>query len=424
MQELAVGSSNKVKWKSRYTVLSFIWFAWMVSYLDRMVMNISLPFIGQDLGLDKTTQGFVISAFFVGYAAFQIPGGYIADKYGPRISMAIAIIWWSVFTSLTGFMTALGTLLAIRFLFGIGEGAFPAASWKTISMYFPSHERGRATAIQTSVSTLEPALAAIVAAAIIQWLGWRHVFIILGFPGIIIAAGLFYYCRNNPKDTPNITAEEVKELEDDNILNATSSSQSISFMEVLKQPVLWQFTLIWLLFNTTFWGFTTWLPSYLMDARGLSLAKTGVLSAIPFLCGTVGTLAGGYVSDKFKDIRTWIYACSAVVSAGFLYLTYTVEDLTQAMVYQCLSATLMFFAVGLFWGLLMDNISKNIMGTASGVINVGAQIAGIISPPIMGYLIQSSGGNYNSAFMFIILALITSAIVMLTLKTKKREKTV
>ncbi len=156
-------------------------------------MSVSLPYIGKDLNLDTTQQGLIISAFFIGYAAFQIPGGLLADKFGSRKIMAIGIAWWSVFTSLTGAVLTLPLMLAVRFFFGVGEGCFPSASWKMISTYFPSKERGRATAIQSTVNTLGPALAVVVAASIIGAFGWHMVFIVLGIPGLFIAAGICFY---------------------------------------------------------------------------------------------------------------------------------------------------------------------------------------------------------------------------------------
>lgn len=413
-------------WKARNKVLLLIWLGWMFSFLDRMVMTVSLPFIGQDLQIDKTEQGLIISAFFIAYAGFQIPGGFLADKFGPRKVMAFAIIWWSIFTSLTGVATSLGVLLVIRFLFGIGEGCFPASSWKAISTYFPSKVRGRATAIQSSVNTLGPALAAIIAAGIISHFGWHKVFIFLGIPGLLVGWGIWHVLRDNPKDNPSITTQELKELEEDEkeqqaIANANGQNitEKVPFSTVIKTGALWQMAVIWFLFDITFWGFTTWLPSYLIEARGLTLAKTGLLAALPFLFGTAGTLCGGWASDKFKNGRTWIYAVASVIAAGLLYLTFKTEELTPAMAFQCISAFFMFFAMGVFWGILMDAISKNIMGTASGIVNFGGQMAGVVSPPVMGYLIQSSGGNYGSAFMFMVAALIVSAIVTLTVKTKK-----
>lgn len=177
MSSTSVISSQSIKWKARYTILTFTWLAWLMSFLDRMLMSVSLPYIGEEFHLDKATQGWIISAFFISYASFQIPGGFLADKFGPRKVMFIAIVWWSIFTTLTGLvfnigiLPAFGVMLVVRFLFGIGEGSFPASSWKCISTYFPIKERGRATAIQSTVNTLGPAVATLVTAAIISFLG-------------------------------------------------------------------------------------------------------------------------------------------------------------------------------------------------------------------------------------------------------------
>lgn len=408
---------QKKTWKARYTVLSLIWLAWLLSFLDRMVMSVSLPFIGRDLNLDTTQQGLIISAFFVGYAAFQIPGGFLADRFGARKIMAIGIAWWSVFTSLTGMVFTLPLMLAVRFLFGIGEGCFPSASWKMISTYFPSKERGRATAIQSTVNTLGPALAVIVAASIIGAFGWHMVFIVLGIPGLLIAAGIYFFTRDNPKDHPSITQQDRDELAADGTLT-DKPVEAVPFKDVLKMPVLWQMAAIWFLFDITFWGFSTWLPSYLITVREFSLAKTGVMAAIPFLFGAGGTLLGGYVSDKCKSQRKWLYMVTAVIAAGFLYMTYTVESADMAVVYQCISALFMFFAMAMFWGILMDTIPNKIMGRASGIVNFGGQMAGVVSAPVMGFLIKASGGSYDSAFMFMIIALVASAVVTFTVKMR------
>ncbi|GHU05755.1 MFS transporter [Betaproteobacteria bacterium] len=415
-------ASQEKTWKVRYGILLLIWMGWLFSFLDRMVMSVSLPFIGKDLNIDTTQQGLIISAFFIGYAAFQIPGGFLADKFGPRKVMAIAITWWSIFTSLTGLALTLPLMMAVRFLFGVGEGCFPSASWKTIATYFPSRERGRATAIQSSVNTLGPALAAVVAASVIGLFGWKAVFIVLGFPGLLVALGMYWYCHNDPKDHPSMTRQELDELAEDKVSKAsgqpvaTPEAPAESFMSVMSQPVLWQMAAIWFLFDITFWGFSTWLPSYLMQVREFSLAKTGVMAAIPFLFGTVGTLLGGYFSDKLKSQRKWLYVLTAIISAGFLYLTFSVESANSAVIFQCISSFFMFFAMAMFWGILMDQIPARTMGRASGVINFGGQMAGVVSPPIMGFLIKSAGGGYSSAFIFMVIALIASAFVTLTLK--------
>ena len=403
------------KWKARYSILAAIWCGWMVSFLDRMVMSISLPFIGQDLGLTPTMEGAVLSAFFAGYALFQIPGGLLADKFGFRKMMTIGIAWWSVFTFLTGRVISYPMMLVCRCLFGVGEGSFPGASWKCIATYFPPKQRATATAIQSTVNTLGPAVASIVAAGIIAALGWRHVFMFLAIPGLAVAFYFWKYAKDNPSEHGRMTPEELAELQNgEEAVQADGSG--LTFKEFFKKPLLWQMVLIWFLFDITFWGFVSWLPSYLMKVRGMSLMQTGVASAIPFVCGAVGTLLGGWLSDRMAGKRKWLYIPNAVIAGGFLYLMYSVSSVDMAIIYQCTSSFFMFLAMAAFWGIVMDSIPPNIMGSCSATVNFGGQAAGFISPFVMGYLINVSGGSFDTAFLFLVVAILASSVITMTVK--------
>lgn len=410
------------KWKAKYSVLTAIWCGWMFSFLDRMVISVSLPFIGKDLNLDPAMQGAILSSFFAGYALFQIPGGLLADKFGFRRMMAIGITWWSVFTALTGMMMSYPIMLVCRCLFGIGEGCFPGASWKCIATYFPPKQRATATAIQSTVNTLGPAVASLVAAGIIAAFGWRTVFISLALPGLLIGFYFWKYVKDNPAEHGRMTADELAEL-------AAGETQSVggdgraamTFKDFMKKPILWQMVGIWFLFDITFWGFVSWLPSYLMKVRGFSLMQTGVAGSIPFLFGAAGTLAGGWLSDHVKGQRKWLYIPSALVAGFFLYLTYTVPSADMAVVYQSISSFFMFLAMAAFWGLVMDSIPANIMGSSSATVNFGGQAAGFVSPFVMGYLIKASGGSFDTAFIFIIAAMVASAVLTLTVGKEARS---
>ena len=407
------------RWKVRYSVLSILWMGWLFSFLDRMVIGIALPFIGAEFQIDAATQGLILSTFFAGYALFQIPGGMLADKFGPRRVMAIAIAWWSIFTSITGLVATFPILLFCRFVFGVGEGSFPGASWKTISLYFPPSERATATAIQSSVNTLGPAIASLVAAGIIAAYGWRTVFISLGIPGLFIALAIYFYIKDNPAKHPHMTAEELKELNVASVVKVGDTKlagKSISFKDFLKTPILWQMLFIWFLFDITFWGFVSWLPSYLMKVRGFSLLKTGIYGSLPFFVGTVGMLIGGFLSDRFKGKRKWLFIPNTLIASFFLYMTYSVAWPDMAVVYQCVAAFFMFIAFAAFWGLVVDSIPPAIMGSSSGTVNFGGQVAGFISPFVMGYLIDLNGGSFDMAFIFLIIAAIASTLVALTVK--------
>ena len=414
-------TSGGFKWKLRYSILAILWMGWLFSFLDRMVMSVALPFIGRDLHINATMQGGILSAFFAGYALFQIPGGMLADKFGSRKVMAVAITWWSIFTSLTGLMGSYPIMLLCRCVFGLGEACFPGASWKTIATYFPPKQRATATAIQSSVNTLGPAIASLVAAGIIAAYGWRSVFITLGFPGFLIALAIWLYIKDKPSEHPHMGSQELSELQAESAASTTkdaTANPGITFKELLKTPILWQMVLIWFLFDITFWGFVSWLPSYLMKIRQFTLLQTGINGSIPFFVGTVGMLVGGYLSDRLKGQRKWVFIPNALIAGFLLYMTYSVESAQMAVVYQSISAFFMFIAFAAFWGLVIDAVPAHIMGSGSATVNFGGQVAGFISPFVMGYLIDRAKGSFNGAFIFLIIAIVASAVVALTVQQK------
>lgn len=414
---------SKKKWKVRYSVLLVLWLCWLFSFLDRMVITIALPFIGEDLNLNPTSQGLLLSMFFAGYALFQIPGGILSDKFGFRRVVSVAIIWWSIFTSLTGFIFSYPLLLLLRFVFGLGEACLPGGSYKAIATYFPSKQRGTATGIQSTVNTLGPAIAAVVAAAIIGLYGWRVVFVVMGIPGLAIGIYIWLKFKDNPKDHPKITKEELAELEEDVEERSSKKKKSdVSFKELLKKPILWQMALIWFFFDITFWGFASWLPSYLINEKGLSLMNTGIFSALPYLVGTVAIVLGGYISDKVKVNRKWVFIPNALAGGVALYFMFQASSLTMVIICQCFAAFFMFLAQGGFWALVIDSLPAKIMASGSATVNCFGSIAGFISPFLMGYMIQTSG-SFNSSFIMMILALLVAALIALTIR-KPNEETV
>lgn len=381
-----------------------------------MVITISLPFIGKEFNVNSVKQGAIVGAFFMGYAIFQIPGGMLADKFGFRKLLSLGILCWSVFTSVTGTVLCYTTLLAVRFFFGIGEGCFPGASYKAITTYFPRKQRGTATSIQATVNTLGPAVASVVAATFISIYGWRKIFLVLGIPGLFLCSYIWFKFKDIPAEHPKITQEELSEIENDEDKDKNHTALKVPFKEYLKNPILWKLCIIWFLFDITFWGFVSWLPSYLMSERGFSLIKTGIFGSLPYLIGTIGIVTGGYLSDHTKEHRKWVFTLNAVFAGLFLYLTFSAVSAGVCVFYQVIAAFFMFCAQGVFWGLVVDSMHPGIAGTGTSIVNFGGQIAGFISPFTMGYLIHISGGSYNSAFIFIALAIVISAIIAMSVK--------
>jgi sugar phosphate permease len=408
--------------KKRNIILILLFATWTLSYMDRMVMTVAMPYIAKDFDLTPVTMGYVMSAFFAGYALFQIPGGMIADKFGPRRTMATAVTWWSLFTAATAMAQSYVSLLVIRVLFGLGEASFPGASWKTLSTWFPKKERATANGFMMSSNALGPAIAPLFVVAVMATFGWRSVFSFLFIPGIIMAILLWIFVKDHPSQSKKISKEELKEIE---VISGEkdNNTKKMSFKDVIKLPLVWQLLLIWFTFDITFWGFSSWVPTYLVQGRGFDMVKMGINSSIPFFAGTIGLIAGGYISDKFfVGRRKHLIIGSNIISAIFLYMTLTTSAATLAMVMLSFSGFFICMSFGAIWALPMNVLKPEVMGSSSAFINFGGQVAGFISPIVIGYLIEASGGNFNTAFYFLIFGVLASAVLALTVREHEKRK--
>lgn len=400
--------------KKRNLVLIILFITWTLSYMDRMVMTVAMPYVAKDFNLSPVSMGVVMSAFFAGYALFQVPGGLLADKFGARKTMTTAITWWSIFTALTSFVTNFTNMLIIRVLFGLGEASFPGGSWKTLSKWFPKKERATANGIMMSSNALGPAIAPLFVVGVMTVFGWRSVFQFLFIPGIIVAAALWLIVRDNPADSKLISPEELKVIQN-NDGEDESSTKKMGFKDVIKQSMVWKLVLTWFTFDITFWGFTSWIPTYLVKARGFDMVNMGINASIPFFAGTVGLILGGYISDKyFVGKRRSLIIGSDVLSAICLYFTFSTGAAGLAMVLLSFSGFFICLSFGAIWALPMNVLKPEVMGGSSALINFGGQVAGFISPIVIGYLIEKSGGSFDTAFYFLIAAILVSAVITLT----------
>ena len=184
--------------KVRSVLLALLFLGWALGNLDRYLMNYAIVYIGKDLSLTNTETGLVLSSFFLGYAIMQLPGGILADRFGAKRVLLIAVIVWSIFTGLTAIAWSLGILLVIRFLFGIGEGGFQPSASKLITTHYPENERSKVMSIMLSSSAIMAMLVPIISAVLLITIGWRAFFVIAGIIGVII---VILYWKVVPKDT-------------------------------------------------------------------------------------------------------------------------------------------------------------------------------------------------------------------------------
>ncbi|PFO01225.1 MFS transporter [Bacillus sp. AFS076308] len=387
-------------------ILSVLFFGWIVSYIDRTVISLSLVQISEDLSLDASKLGIILSAFFMGYALMQIPGGWLADRFGSRRVITTAILFWSIFTALTGIAWSLTSLILIRFLFGIGEGGYPSASTKAISDYFPVAKRTKAQSTMMSSNALGGALAPIICAPLLALLGWRHVFWVVSLLGIIVVVCFLLATRTKGEYTGSDTAHKPNKEE---------------YKQLLRNSYLWKVLFVFFFINITNWGLSSWMPTYLMQVLGIDLKSVGLISAIPSLFMAVGMVISGRIINKFGSYAKYGVIVGIFIMGVFLYLMTLATSISQVIIYQCITFIFTSFIMSFIFTLPHRVMEQKVVGTAFGIINFGGQAAGIFSPMIMGALIASSGGSYKSAFLFLTICCLIAGVIAFSLPSSKNN---
>ena len=258
-------------------ILISLLFSWMLANADRIAMTIAIIPITKEFGLDAKSAGYVLSAFYVSYALMQLGGGWLSDRFGSRGVLVGCVAAWSLFTGLTGVAGSLGVLLIIRFLFGIGEGAFNPASSVAIAEVFPKKERARAKALVTGAIFIGGALGTGSIAALIHGYGWRVAYHVLGFVGIAMALVLWFSMRNVQR-------------------RATSNSgakNAPKFRPLLRMALMRKTTLIYFFSNIVLIGLISWMPSFLVKTRHIDVVHAGFACAVPYVVAFISVKAWG-----------------------------------------------------------------------------------------------------------------------------------
>jgi sugar phosphate permease len=396
---------------------------YLVAWLDRMAINMAVPFMARDLAVGADKIGWILSAFFAGYALFQIPGGLLADRLGPRKVILIALAWWTVFTCLTAVVSGLAVLRVTRFLFGVGEGLFPASVWKVIGQWFTKKNRATANALVLSSIAFGPAVTPLLLAPVLKSYGWRSAFYVLGAIGLVALLLAYRFVHDSVTRYPGASADELAahqadvaaELDEAALARkAGAASAPSSFRELLRSRSVWALFFTALAGNITMYGWLNWLPSYLMKVKGLDLKGMALAASLPFAFGAVGCMTSGWVSDRWFRGRRKVLVLACQVLGGLALFGFTrVADATGFMVMQCIAGFLLFMAVGAIWAMPMVLLPPNLMGSGSGFINMGGQIGGFLTNIIIGYVITWSGNSYAAGFNVLFGGLAIGAACML-----------
>ena len=399
--------STVIKGKKKYVALALLFAGWLLSFLDRMVMNIAVIPIKEEFNLDPSMIGIILSSFFVSYACMQIPGGWLSDKLGSRKLVIFAIAFWSLFTIFTGFAWSLVSLIVIRILFGIGEGVYPSASQKGIAEIFPKNERSKASSTMMSSNFFGAALGPLIAAPLIIWLGWRHMFITIGIVGILLAILFWFFFR----PTAQTEKGQVEKKE----------TNKVPLRSLLRNSGIWKIVIMWFAAGIINWGFSSWMPIYLMETRNLDILSIGLISSIPALLAGFATILSGILLNKyFINLEKYYAAGGMLLATIFLFLMITSSSIIEVVIYWNLVFIFKSLAFSVAFSLPHQLLPKEAIGTGMGMVNTGAQAAGFIAPMLMGFIISATG-SYNTAFFFLVACGILSTIAALSI-TKKDLK--
>jgi MFS family permease len=400
----------------RYTVLGILFTAWLLCYADRMVMASAIPFIAKEFQLSALQMGAVMSAFFIGYAAMQLPGGLLADRFGPRRIIVTTIFSWSILTACTGLATSLAMLYSIRVLFGFCEGAFPAAASKAIATHFADRELGRANGVVLMAVQLGALLAPpLVAILVVTW-EWRTAFYALLAPGVVLAL-IAWYFLDDPLSTSQRTPASA--LSPNNCTGTDPEftvAPGTRIIELLRnRAIRWCFATAFFS-NMATWGLMNWLPTYLLKARGFSVAQMGTFIPLLFVGGALGYYLGGQVADRyFRESRRIPVLYGLLLAAGLTFLaasadggSATIGCLTAA--FFCLSA-----ADSGIVTLPLIIVPRSAAASAFGFVNTAAQCAGFLAPLVGGYILDASGNNFvlmlNCYVGFLTVSAVTAALI-------------
>lgn len=392
--------------KQKYIVLGILFLTWIVNYLDKLSMNVAIIPISEEFSLNETQAGLIISVFFMSYAVMQLVGGYFSDKYGARKMILISVVLWSIFTILTGFAWSFISLILIRLLFGIGEGSFPSASTLAIADNFHKSERGRAKSTLTAATTVGSMISAIIAAALITSMGWRNLFFVFGILGLFLTIALYFLLKPNGQYSKD---------------KSSGASPKVPLKKLLKMPMLWQLMLMYFGVSIVNWGLTSWMPTYMVKEKHLDMVSMGALTVIPALAALLAVILTGWLIDKFAvGKEKYLIMVGALIAGISLFLMTGASSIAMIVTCQAFTLAGCLFATTTILTLPLKYFSHDVIGTATGFMYFGGQLAGAISPSVMGFIISLFNGSYSAAFMFLMVMVIIPIITALTLQTKNK----
>jgi MFS family permease len=375
-------------------VLALLCVMYLITYVDRVNIATAASSIQRELALSNTRLGFVLSVFGYPYLLFQVFGGWVGDRFGPRWTLFCCGVIWAAATILTGLSSGLIMLLLARVMLGVGEGAtFPVAT-RAMQTWTTPDRRGFAQGITHACARLGNAITPPIVAFLIALVTWRGSFVVLGCCSLVWVIAWVTYFRDNPSEHFAMQPEDLAPLPNRGVA-VKGADREIPWAGLTRRmlPV----TIVYFCYGWTLWLYLNWLPSFFLHEYHLNIARSALFSSVVFFAGVAGDLLGGTISDRIfertGDVRK---ARRNVVVAGFLgsfvclLPVFATRDLTMIVLSLGAAFFCAEFVIGPMWAIPMD-IAPAYSGTASGLMNTGSAAAAILSPLAFGYIADVTG---------------------------------
>jgi sugar phosphate permease len=395
----------------------------MITYMDRVVMSAAIPSIQKDLGFSLVTMGTITFSFRLAYALFQLPGGWLGDKFGPRRALTAIVVWWSTFTAITAAAWSAASMATIQVLFGMGEaGAFPVAT-RSLARWTLPQDRGFAQGATHAGSRLGGAITPPLVVFLIVRYGWRVPFVCFGLLGIVWAALWFWYYRDDPEDHASVNEAELTLLH--SALGAKRGVRNaIPWKFVLSSPQMWIISVMYFCYAYNLDFYLTWFPKYLNSVRGLSLTKMGAFASVPLIAGVAGDLFGGWFSDRlFRWTGKLAMSRRIVATSGFLLAAVAIwpayKD-SNPVACVLLSGLVMFgleTTVGVSWALTLD-MGGEFAGSVSAIMNTLGNTGGACATLLVPIFVQAFGWQVP----FIVIGGLSALAALLFLRIDAAKK--
>jgi ACS family glucarate transporter-like MFS transporter len=384
---------------ARYRVVALATGLGMITYLDRACIATLAPGIVRDLGLSTIQMGYVFTAFQLAYALFEIPTARWADRRGTRSVLSRIVLWWSCLTAATATAFSYPVLLAIRFLFGMGEaGAWPCVA-RTFSRWIPIRERGKVQGVFFAGAHLVGGLTPAVVLWLLHFLSWRAIFVCFGTVGFIWVAVWHTWFRNDPSEHAAVNAAELETIISGRPPDSGHSAGWEYWGRLIRSRNMIAMCVMYIPNCMIFYFCITWLPTYLKQRHGFDAASLGIFSGLPLIVSMPGDLLGGVVTDRLASryglrVGRCGLGAGAYVIAGLALVSAAASSTpVLAATLIALATGMTMFTLGAAWGTVIE-LGRNHVGVVGATMNSVGNLAAMLNPLIVAYSVQWFG-NWN-----------------------------